>query len=790
MALLAGEAAPDDRGDYLAAPLNRLSRLLVTGHGGQILLTQAVQQLARGQLPDDAELRDLGEHRLRDLLESERVYQVLHPDLPADFPPLTSLDTRPHNLPRQPTPFLGREREMGELVHLVQRDDVQLLTLTGTGGTGKTRLALQAAAELIDQFRDGVFFIPLAPLSDPTLIAAAIGSAMGIREEGERSLAERLRDTLATKQLLLVLDNMEHLVEGAPLVGELLTCSPELKVLVTSRLPLRLRAEREYPVPPLDLPRRTPPPLPEQLTQSTAVQLFIERAQAVNPDFMVDNENAPAVAEICHRLDGLPLAIELAAARVRMLSPQAMLPRLEKRLPLLTGGARDAPARHRTLRETIRWSHDLLSEEEQALFRRLAVFAGGATFEAVEAVANPAGDLDIFAGLERLVEQSLLRLIADQSGEPRFAMLETVREFGLEQLESAGEADATHIRHAKQMLMLFADSYTKLNGPQTAHWLECLGAEHDNLRTALAWSITAGDGELSLLLAGNAGLFWYLSGHWSEGRDWLERVVAREAETWPQARGRALTELGRLALYQGDDARAASALEQALTLCRLVGDRHGTVYALYLLGIGAEDIGNYAQATTWLQEALQLAREMDNRSMIAWVLYHLGIVASGQAEHATAVRHCREALAVFRQIEELWGIAVTLGYLGLLASIVGEQVEAAEVFREALTILDALGLIEGLSETLANMAVFAQTIGQHEPAARLIGAAAGMNEALGARAVLPEREIREPTAVALRTTLGPVKFAHERETGRALTREQAIAEARAVVDRSGTVTTG
>ncbi len=790
MALHTGEASPDDRDDYLAAPLNRLSRLLATGHGGQILLTQAVQQLTRGDLPDNAELRDLGEHRLRDLLEPERVYQVLHPDLPVDFPPLKSLDTRPNNLPRQPTPFLGREREISELVDLLRRDEVQLLTLTGPGGTGKTRLALQAAADLLDDFRDGVFFVPLAPLSDPALLAPAIGNAIGIREEGERSLAERLRDVLATKHLLLVLDNMEHLVEGAPLVGEILAASPRLKVLATSRLPLRLRAEREYPVPPLALPRRKPPPLPEHLTQYTAVQLFVERAQAVKPDFAVDNENAPAVAEICHRLDGLPLAIELAAARVRMLSPQAMLPRLEKRLPLLTGGARDAPARQRTLRETIRWSHDLLGEEDQVLFRRLAVFAGGATFEAAETVVNSAGDLDVFAGLERLVEQNLQRQLAGHGGEPRFAMLETVREFGLEQLESAGELDAIHTRHVEHILMLFADSYTKLNGPQTARWLDLLEAEHDNLRTALAWSMTATDVETSLQLAGNAGLFWYLNGHWSEGREWLERVVARESEASPQARGRALTELGRLALYQGDDARAISALEQALTLCRRAGDRHGTIYALYLLGIGAEDIGNDVQATTWLQESLQLAREVDNRSMIAWVLYHLGIVASGRGEYTTAVRNCREALTVFRQIEELWGIAVTLGYLGLLASIVGELAEAADTFREALAILDELGVIEGLSETLANVAVFAQAIGQHESAARLIGAAAVMTEALGARATWPEREIREPTAVALRSALGPLEFARVQDTGRALTREQAIAEACAVVNRPIAETTG
>ncbi|MDF2758941.1 MAG: adenylate/guanylate cyclase protein, partial [Thermomicrobiales bacterium] len=401
MALHAGEAAPDAHGDYLAAPLNRLARLLAVGHGGQILLTQAVQQLSRGALPPGAAVRDLGAHRLRDLLEPEQVFQLLHPDLPADFPPLRSLNLRPHNLPLQPTPFLGREREVEEVVERLGRPDCRLLTLTGPGGTGKTRLALHAAAELLDDFSEGVYFVALAPLADAALVPSAIASALAIREDGERAMTDRLKEVLAGQQLLLVLDNVEHLIEAAPVVSELLGAAPELKVLATSRVPLRLRAEREYPVPPLSLPWRMPLPPLAQLTQYESVRLFIDRAQAVKPDFALDDENAPAVAAICWRLDGLPLAIELAAARVRLLPPQALLARLEQRLPLLTGGARDAPARHRTLRDTIAWSYDLLAGEEQLLFRRLAVFVGGCTLEAADAVTTPDGQRDIFGGIER-----------------------------------------------------------------------------------------------------------------------------------------------------------------------------------------------------------------------------------------------------------------------------------------------------------------------------------------------------------------------------------------------------
>ena len=491
MALHAGEAIPDAYGDYLAAPLNRLSRLVAAGHGGQILLAQTVQQLTRGALPAGAELRDLGEHRLRDLLEPEHVFQLVHPDLPSDFPPLRSLDARPQNLPRQPTPFLGREQQVAEVVDLLRRDDTQLLTLVGPGGTGKTRLALQVAAEVLDDFADGVFFVPLAPLTDPALVPSAIATALGLREEGEQSLASRLHDFLATREVLLVLDNFEHLVDGGPAVWTLLGSAPRVTVLATSRVPLHLRAEREYPVPPLGLPRRTPPPTLEQLSQYEAVRLFIDRAQAVNPDFAVDNDNAPAVAEICWRLDGLPLAIELAAARVRLLPPQAILARLEHRLPFLTGGARDAPERQQTLRNTIAWSYDLLESDEQKSSAAWRSSPGAAHWSRPRRSPTWTVELDVFSGVEPLVEQSLLRQEAGADGAPRFTMLETIREFGLEQLEASGEADAARARHAAVVLALAEEADAALHGPQQLIWIERLETEYANIRSALGWALTA-----------------------------------------------------------------------------------------------------------------------------------------------------------------------------------------------------------------------------------------------------------------------------------------------------------
>jgi predicted ATPase len=564
MAVHAGEASPDPTGDYLTPTLNRLSRLLAAGQGGQILLSQTVQQLTRGALPASSELRDLGEHRLRDLLEPERAYQLLHPDLPAEFPPLQTLADHPHNLPHQPTVLLGRERELGEIEALLRREDVQLVTLTGPGGVGKTRLALQAAADLLEVFPDGAFFVDLAPLVDPALVPSTVASALGVREEGGRPVLEVLIAFLRSRRFLLVLDNFEHLLPASPLVSDLLRTCPGVKILATSRAPLHLRGEREYPVPTLAVPdpnRREPVP---ELIHYEAVRLFAERAQAAKPDFALTDENAAAVVEICRRLDGLPLAIELAAARIKLLPPQALLERLGDHLKVLTGGARDAPARQQTLRDAIAWSHDLLSSHEQTLFRRLAVFAGGCTLETVEAVAIAAGDLDILEGMGSLVDESLLRQAEDAGGEPRYTLLETVREFSLDRLTVSGEERLIRSRHAAYFAGLAESLQPDIDGPEQVRTAAALGAEQDNLRAAIAWAIEQLDAETALRLTGNLWGFWLVRSRQTEGRDWLERSLAVPGDAPPNTRLEALFAAGMFARQQGDYGRAVLHGEEGL----------------------------------------------------------------------------------------------------------------------------------------------------------------------------------------------------------------------------------
>jgi predicted ATPase/class 3 adenylate cyclase len=716
MALHAGEAIPNARGDYLATPLNRLSRLLSTGYGSQILLSQTVQQLTRGTLPPGGDLRDLGAHRLRDLLEPERVYQLLHPELPDQFPPLKTLESRPNNLPLQPTPFLGREQEVLQVVELLRRPEVRFLTLTGPGGTGKTRLVLQAAADLLDDFPDGVFFVPLAPLTDPDLVLPTIAATLGIREEGGQPIADRLHDFLATKQLLLVLDNFEHLAAAGPAIGELLGASAGLKVLATSRMPLRLRAEREYAVPPLGLPRRKPPPSPEQLSQFEAVRLFIERAQAVKADFSIDNETAPAVAEICWRLDGLPLAIELAAARVRMLPPQAMLTRLEQRLPMLTDGARDAPERQRTLRNTIAWSYDLLEPEDQALFRRVAVFIGGSTFESVEAVTNADGSLDVFGGLERLLEQSLLRQDVGSAGEPRFSTLETIREFGHELLDARGEAEEAQARHAAFFLALSEEADPALHGPTQLAWLERLETEHDNIRAALGWSLTR-DPETALRLGAALFWFWYYRGHLTEGRDWIERALATGATAKPEVQARALNWSSGFAWERADYATATARSEAALALARSVGDRSSEGWALVNLGAVASLLGDRKRAAMLQGEAEERFRSSGDRHGATAALYNqgheAGSVGDMDRQRALYERSLAESRATGDRIVISW-ILSSLGHLELKR---GHLEQARVLLEEALSITREFGFVLKEADTLLGLAEVAGEQGDAQQAA-------------------------------------------------------------------------
>jgi predicted ATPase/class 3 adenylate cyclase len=507
MALHTGAAQERD-GDYFGPPVNRVARLLSAAHGGQVLLSLPTQELVRDQLPGGTTLRDLGEHRLKDLFRPERVFQLLAAGLPSEFLPLRTLEAYRNNLPLQPTPLVGREKEVSEVRDLLQRGETRLLTLTGPGGIGKTRLALQAAADLLDDFPDGTFFAPLATLSEAELFLAAVAETLGVREIGEQPLDETLKDYLHERCMLLLLDNFEQVLGAAPAVSGLLAEAQGVKVLATSRAPLGLYGEHEFPVPPLSMPDlKRPPPL-ESLTQYEAVGLFVERARALKPDFKVTNESAPAVAEICVRLDGLPLAIELAAARIKMLPPKAMLHRLGSRLKFLTRGARDLPERQRTLRATIEWSFALLDEGEQVLFGRLAVFSGGRTLEAIEAICDAEGDLgvDAFEGVSSLVDKSLLRQEEGPDGEPRFYMLETIHEFAREKLQGSGEAEEIKRTHAEYFLTLAEEAYPDFKGANQLQWLERLEAEHDNMRAALTWALERKEAEVALRLGALYGI--------------------------------------------------------------------------------------------------------------------------------------------------------------------------------------------------------------------------------------------------------------------------------------------
>jgi predicted ATPase/class 3 adenylate cyclase len=704
MALHAGEVEERD-GDYLGPPLNRVARLLSAAHGGQVLLSLAAQELVRDRLPPEVGLWDLGEHRLKDLFGPERVFQLVAPGLPAGFPPLRTLEGRPNNLPLQPTPLVGREREVSEIAERLGREEVRLLTLTGPGGTGKSRLALQAAADLLEEFDDGVFFVSLATITDPELVPSAIAKPLGVKESPERSLEESLEAYLQQKRLLLILDNFEQVLEGAPLVGDLVSACPNLKVLATSRIPLGLYWEQEYPVPPLEVPDSLRLPPPERLTQYEAVKLFVERARAVKPDFEVTNESAPALAEICIRLDGLPLAIELAAARVRVLPPHQMLERLGNRLKLLKGGARDLPARQQTLRGTIDWSYDLLNEEEKALFWRLSVFSRGHTLEAAEEVCDPEGKLDALEVVGSLLEKSLLRREEGVGGEPRFVMLETVHEYAREKLEESGQAEEVKRKHAEYFLALADEADRELKGPHQLEWLQRLESEHDNMRAALSWAKGRQKNELGLRLAGALWRFWWTRGYDSEGRRWLEGALAMDGRGSVESRAMALAGVGALASHQGDFDRAEEALVEGLEL--LVGEQtersEVKLHLLLTLGHVELETEDYDKATRLFEESLSLSREEGNGWGLARSVMSLATVVHEQDELERATELYEEGMDLFREQGDKLGLARCLNNLGLVMYSQGDLGRAAELTEESVSLLRELGAGADTAVGLCNL---------------------------------------------------------------------------------------
>jgi predicted ATPase/DNA-binding CsgD family transcriptional regulator len=636
------------------------------------------------------------------------------------------------SLPNPLTALIGREQEIDSITELMRNRDVRLVTLTGTGGVGKTRLAVAAAQQLRPDFSDGLCFVALAPLTNPELVTATIAQAAGLRETNDRPLVEDLAAFLGEKLLLLVLDNFEQVTAAAVQISNLLAACPQLKALVTSRERLHVRGEREVPIRPLVLPQRHPRPSLEMLTQYEAVQLFVERARQVYPDFAVDNANAPAVAEICHRLDGLPLAIELAAARIAVLSPEMLLARLGQRLPLLTGGARDLPSRHQTMRGTIAWSYDLLDEEEQMLFRRLAVFVGGFTLEAAESVVNGTS-LRVLDGLASLAGKSLLER-SPREANPRFVMLETIREFGWEQLSTSGEAAAVRSAHAAWCLALVEEAEPAMWGAGQVAWLDRLDREKDNLRAALHWTLSQGEYETAMRLASLLWRFWERKGYLSEGRSQLASILARSPGSAPiSARNSALTGAGVLAALQGDYDQAIRLSEDALSGWNQLGDHQGIARTLLSLASVARYRDDYDAAESLGQESLAAFRAINDRWGVGHVLAHLGMVTWVQGNHAMGTTYFEEALANLRAIGDESGIFEVLLEMGKGVCDEGDLARAITLFEECLALSATLGDGAGRGAALTELGVVALLQSNYDRATDLFTQATELAEENGDR---------------------------------------------------------
>src|SRR5579859_8002803 len=708
--------------DYVGIDVHRAARIAAAGHGGQVLLSDTTRALTEGALPAGVTLRDLGQRRLKDLSRPERIHQLVIEGLPADFPPLKTLDATPNNLPTQLSSFLGRERELGEVEELLGK--TRLLTLTGPGGTGKTRLSLQVGARLADRFPDGIFFVPLSLLRDAELVPGTIAQELGLADRGGLTPMAALIDHLRQRRMLLILDNFEQVAEAAPRISELLAAAPGLAVLGTSRSALRIYGEREYPVPPLATPDLRGHETPASLSQYEAVALFIERAMAVKPDFSVTNENAPAVAEISSRLDGLPLAIELAAARINVLTPQAMLSRLDHRLSLLSGGARDRPERQQTLRGAIDWSYDLLTDDEAALFRRLSVFAGGARLDAVGSVC-PGDELkiDILDGLTSLVEKSLLRQVADVDAEPRFLMLGTIRDYALERLVESGRADELQRRHAEHFSALVEQARPHLLSSDKRRWLDWLEADHDNLRAALDWAVVHGETVAALRLVNGLWRFWQMRGYLVEGtRRTRQALELPGAEAHPDEQADALEAAGGLAWWRADFPEVTEYYEACVKIRRTLGDQRKLAESLYNLAfayspfseaydpdrgaaanlearaiwssIGDElgvakthwvegstiwTLGEYDRARGSFEISLPTFRRHDDSFLVGWTQYDLGLLEIRDGNLDAAWDDLAEALRIFSDAGDVSGYTLVLDAISALELAHGNRLLAARI---------------------------------------------------------------------------------------------------------------
>lgn len=774
IALHTGEPLSADLG-YVGMVVHRAARICAVGHGGQIVVSRVTRDLVEDDLPPGVTMKDLGHHRLKDMAHPQHLFQAAAADLPYEFPPLRSLDARRNNLPLQLTSFIGREREKAEVRELLLTS--RLLTLTGSGGAGKTRLALQIAAEVLEEFPDGVWFVDLATLSDPVLVAHAVANVLNVTEQPGRPIEDTLADTLRERRLLLLLDNCEHLVARCAYLSEtLLRACPHVRILATSREALGVAGETAWPTPSLSVPSGQEQPTAERLRDSEAARLFIERAVASQPGLTVTERNAQSVLEICQRLDGIPLAIELAAALVRVLAVDQIAARLGDRFALLTGGSRTALARHQTLAATMDWSYQLLSEAERTLLRRLSVFAGGWTLDAAEVVCSDDGisGTDVLSLQMQLASKSLV-VVEARNGEARYRLLETIRQYARDRLVEAGEGATARRRHRDRYLAIAEQAQPELRGQKQAAWLERLETEHDNLRGALEWShIDGGDTEEGLRLAGALWMFWHVHGHFTEGRGWLQSMLAGSSGASPAARAKAMAGAGFLAYRQGDYDGATALFQESLPLFRALEDSSGAAHALQTLGQIAVARGEFESAKTVLTESLAWCRQAGDKRIMAMALNTIGEVARCEEDYAAARSAYEASLALRREAGDRRGLAVSLGNLGHVALHQEDTRGAAALFREALMLAHELTYKLAIAEYLSGLGGVAVTDGQSARAARLLGAADSLLGVLGAPLSPPDAAEYERSKAAARAALDEKTFETAWAEGRAMTWESAV----------------
>jgi predicted ATPase/class 3 adenylate cyclase len=720
--------------EYIGLDVHHAARVAAAAHGGQVLISETTQGLVEHGLGPDLSVRDLGVHRLKDLARPERLFQLVIDGVPDAFPALRTLDATPNNLPTQLTSFVGRGADVEEAKRLLA--GTRLLTLTGPGGIGKTRLSLQLAAETTSSFPDGTFFVPLSAVTDPELIPSAIAQSIGLPITGNRRPLEALQENLRDKRVLLVLDNLEQLLPAAaPTVSDLLHQAAEVKVVASSRAPLHIYGEQEMGLQPLRLPDLRTVHSPAALSQYEGVKLFIERAMAAKHDFRVTNDNAPAIAGICEQVDGLPLAIELAAARIKLFSPQALLARLQTSTSLLAGGARDLPSRQQTLRGAIAWSHDLLDAPHRRLFARFAVFARGSNLDQAEEVCGPASELgvDVLSGLDELADQSLLRRMPDFD-EPRLLMLQVIREYALERLEESGETNLIRDRHAAAFQALAEAAAPNLFGAERKTWLDRLEVDRDNFRAAFDWAQASGDTRRALSLAASFWRYWQMRGDLREGRARLDAVLAMPGvDAHPVERALALEAAGGVAHWQGDIGAEMRFYDECLALARAGGDMRAIANALYNATFPRFlDKSKLAEGIRLSDEAMAIYRELGDERGLARSLWALGNVYHQANQPELAIPPLDEAIALNRRLDDRFSLGWALHTRIVVAIVQRDPDLAWKLTREALEIFSSARDLSGIVLLLDDAASVAKLKGDGLRALRLAGAAAGQQEASGA----------------------------------------------------------